>query len=400
MDPCLYRRESERRRERLGGTPCHLSYTSKRLSTAVSRHGVVPDPEAGDVGLRSDSGRRFELVIRTTEPGQKVPVRLIVEKLDRLQAALIHLGDYLTGSEFRARGGSTDYVRRRCSLFLSDVRLGSFVSTLELSPVGGTVEGGPDLGQEALAKLQEVVDLVESGEEVSPRLNGSLTDPRHRTRIIKDLREVWPEESERVDLQVSFPGSDFARLTPTGRLLLDGLLSRERDAETMQVKGVLGTAHAVPGESFVRLTGPDGNVTCHITPDQLEIARSLLGRPTLVYGEAQFDLAGNVREVENVGRIEPFVETSLQRLFRGDRELALREPVSISIDFHDGRWLTENSELGISCSDEDYDECLGAFQDEFLFAWDQYGNAADSDLTVGARELKRALREIVEGERR
>ena len=257
-------------------------------------------------------------------------------------------------------------MRRRCSLFLSDVRLGSFVSTLELSPVGGTVEGGPDLGQEALAKLREVVDLVEAGEGVAPRLSGSLSDPRHRTRIIKDLREVWPEESEHVELQVSFAPTASSRLTPTGRLLLDGLLSRERDAETMQVKGVLGTAHAVPGESYVRLTGPDGNITCHITPEQLESARGLLGRPTLIFGEAEFDLAGNVRKVENVARIEPFTETSLQRLFKGDRELALREPVSISIDFQNGRWVAENSDLGILCSDEDYDECLAAFQEEVL----------------------------------
>ena len=311
----------------------------------------------------------------------------------------MHLGDYLTGNEFRARGGSTDYVRRRCSLFLSDVRLGSFVSTLELSPVGGTVEGGPDLGQEALAKLREVVDLVEAGEGVAPRLSGSLSDPRHRTRIIKDLREVWPEESEHVELQVSFAPTASSRLTPTGRLLLDGLLSRERDAETMQVKGVLGTAHAVPGESYVRLTGPDGNITCHITPEQLESARGLLGRPTLIFGEAEFDLAGNVREVENVARIEPFTETSLQRLFKGDRELALREPVSISIDFQGGRWVAENSDLGILCSDEDYDECLAAFQEDFFFAWDQYGAVPDSDLTLGAKDLKRALRELVEGER-
>lgn len=347
---------------------------------------------------RTNSNRRLELVIRTTDDFQRVPVRVVAEKLSKIQTSVIHLGDFLTGSEFRARGGSTELVRRKCSLFISDVSLGSFVSTLELPSPGSTSEGGPDLGEEAIAKLRDMISIIETGEDIAPIIDSSLADPRHRTRIIKDLRGVWPEESDQLDLQMSFAQGTASRLTPRGRLLLDGLLSRERDAEQMQVKGVLGTAHAVPGESYVRLTGPDGNVRCHITPEQLETTRNLLGKPTMIYGEAEFDLAGNVREITNVARIEPFTETSLQRLFQGDRELVLREPVEISIGFQGGRWMAENSELGIFASHEDYEQCLSDFQDEFFFAWDQYGTTDDSDLTVGALELKRALRELVLGE--
>lgn len=90
-------------------------------------------------------------------------------------------------------------------------------------------------------------------------------------------------------------------------------------------------------------------------------------------------------------------EVSLQRIVRGDDELVLREPVVVSIDCKDGQWTAENTELGIVVVDEDYDECLVAFQEEFYFAWEEYGQANDSQLTVGAKSLKQALVGLVRG---
>ena len=78
------------------------------------------------------TARKIELVIQASDPKQKVPVRLVAEKLNRLQAAVVHLGDYLTGSDFRARGRSPESVWKKCTLVVSDVRIGSFKATLEL----------------------------------------------------------------------------------------------------------------------------------------------------------------------------------------------------------------------------------------------------------------------------
>jgi hypothetical protein len=344
--------------------------------------------------------RSLDLVIRTSDPGQKVQVRTVADKLSRLQTALLHIGDYLTGSDFRARGGSTELVRRKCTLFVSNVSIGSFSATLELEPAPSVTSGELGLGEEAVAKLQEIVSLVESEQEIESRVDLSVTNPRHRTRIIKDLTDLWPEERDRLAVEVSFPGEVAAPLTPTGRLVLEGLLSRQRDAEQISVKGVLGTAHVTPGEAFFRITGPDGRITCRITKEQQESAGRLLGKPTIVYGQAEFDSAGNVREITAVDRFEPFRELTLQRLFKGDTELVLRQPVSVAIDYNDDLWIAENDDLGIVAANEDYDVCLQDFQDEFFFAWEEYGRAEDSQLTVGARNLKRSLTELVLGEAR
>lgn len=341
--------------------------------------------------------RSVDLVIRTSDPSQKVQVRAVVEKLDCLQAALLHLGDYLTGSDFRARGGSTELVRRKCTLYVADVRIGSFGATLELEPSMATTEGEPNLGEEAVAKFQEIVALVEREQDIESRVDLSITNPRHRTRIIRDLRDLWPDEREQLDVKVSFRGQEASQLTTTGRLVLDGLLYRQPDPEQVSVKGILGTAHVMPGEAFFRITGPDGRITCRITKEQQESAGRLLGKPTIVYGQAEFDSAGNVREITTVDRIEPFRELTLQRLFKEDTELVLREPVTLSIDYRDDLWVAENDDLGIVSTGEDYDACVQNFQDEFFFAWEEYGRVEDSQLTVGASNLKRLLVGLVQG---
>jgi hypothetical protein len=260
-----------------------------------------------------------------------------------------------------------------------------------------TTEGEPNLGEEAVAKFQEIVALVEREQDIESRVDLSITNPRHRTRIIRDLRDLWPDEREQLDVKVSFRGQEASQLTTTGRLVLDGLLYRQPDPEQVSVKGILGTAHVMPGEAFFRITGPDGRITCRITKEQQESAGRLLGKPTIVYGQAEFDSAGNVREITTVDRIEPFRELTLQRLFKEDTELVLREPVTLSIDYRDDLWVAENDDLGIVSTGEDYDACVQNFQDEFFFAWEEYGRVEDSQLTVGASNLKRLLVGLVQG---
>lgn len=342
--------------------------------------------------------QQVKLAIQSREAGARIPARTVADRLYSLQAVLLHIGDYLTGSDFRQRGGSPAAVRNKCTLYVAEVAIGSFTAALELAPQAHATEGEAGLGEASVATLKDLVSTIESSTEVESRIDSIITDPRHRTRILADLLDVWPDEQEGLSVGMDFPGPSRSPLSPIRRLVLEGLIGRQRDSEQASVKGVLGTAHVTPGEPYIRLTGPDGNITCRMTKEQRENASRLLGRPAIVYGRAEFDSAGNVREIETVDRIEPFRELTMQRLFSGDRELVLRQPVSASIDYRDDQWVAANDDLGIVATDSDYDSCLRAFQDEFFFAWNEYGNAEDATLTVGARDLKRALRGFVHGE--
>ena len=322
----------------------------------------------------------------------------MADRLYRLQAALLHIGDYLTGSDFRQRGGSPAAVRSKCTLYIAEVEMGSFKADLEVAtPQPQSTDGEPGLGEAAIAKLSEIISTIEESPEVESSIDSTVTDPRHRTRILTDLLEVWPDEREGLDVRMAFLGSSQSSLSPIRKLVIQGLISRQKDAEQASVKGILGTAHVTPGEPYIRLTGPDGNIRCRMTSQQRESASQLLGRPAIVLGQAEFDSAGNIREIESVDRIEPFRELTLQRLFSGEEEMVLKEPVTVSIDYSENQWIASNDDLGIVAMDPDYDNCLKEFQDEFFFAWREYGKADDSLLTVGARDLKRTLRTLVQG---
>ena len=342
---------------------------------------------------------RVNLVIRTSQGEEKIAARVVADRLYSLQAALLHVGDYLTGNDFRQRGGSSGVVRQKCTLFVSSVSVGSFSASLDLAPQLPTADGEPSLGEASVSKLHELISSIESPAGIESRVDEAITDPRHRTRIMKDLIEIWPDEREGLSVEMAIQGQAPRPLTQIGRLVIEGLLARQRDAEEASVKGILGTAHVTPGEKYIRITGPDGRITCRMTSEQQESASRLLGHPAIVYGQAEFDIAGNIKEIASVDRIEPFRSLTIQRLFSGEEELVLRNPVSVAIDYREDQWVAENEELGILAMDEDYDDCLGSFQDEFFFAWKEYGTADETTLTAGARDLKLALRSLVLGER-
>jgi hypothetical protein len=126
-------------------------------------------------------------------------------------------------------------------------------------------------------------------------------------------------------------------------------------------------------------------------------ARRYLGKPVMVYGEADFDAAGNPREMVNVTKIEPFSEIQVQRIFSTDTELKLSSPLTVAVDFRDDHWVMEHEDLGIIATDSDYEKCFRDFNDEFLFVWNEYGNADEAALTSGALELKKKIISVVRG---
>jgi len=291
--------------------------------------------------------QRVGLSIQSSEDGARIPARTVADRLYSLQAALLHIGDYLTGSDFRQRGGSPSAVKKKCTLYVAEVAVGSFSASLELASQPTATKGEAGLGEASLAQLNRIVHAIESSTEVESSIDGALTDPKHRTRILGDLLDVWPDEREGLTVAMAFSDTESTILSPTRRLVLQGLIARQSDAEEASVKGILGTAHVTPGEPYIRLTGPDGRITCRMTNEQRESASRLLGHPAIVYGQAEFDSAGNVREMVSVDRIEPFRELTMQRLFSGDEELVLSAPVSVSIDYREDQWVAANDDLGI-----------------------------------------------------
>jgi hypothetical protein len=74
----------------------------------------------------------------------------------------------------------------------------------------------------------------------------------------------------------------------------------------------------------------------------------------------------------------------------------LRQPVDITVEVRDGLWIHECAPLGIVAYAPTRAESLNAFRLDFAVCWDSVAQESDENLTEDARDLKRALLDLVE----
>ena len=216
----------------------------------------------------------------------------------------------MTGTDYRPTGHSPDFVRKRCSLIIKNVAVGSLEAELELADKEETLSGVPSLGEASIETLYKILQKISEGHQLEDNLNKMLVHKLHRTRIIEDIFKIWPDEHD------GYAGGLFADvsaldLQPDRKLTLEGLLMHLGIREETSVKGVLGTLGVMP-QKIMQIVGPDGKIKCHFRKEQEESAKRLIGKPVICYGEAIFDAEGNVREMVNVGQLKQFtyIETS------------------------------------------------------------------------------------------
>jgi hypothetical protein len=328
-----------------------------------------------------------------TTDDKYITIRNAATFLNHLQILINHIGDYLTGSDYRTTGHSPDFVRQRCSLIIKNVGVGSLEAELELADKQETLSDVPSLGEASIETFYKILQKISEGHQLEDNLNKMLVHKLHRRRIIEDIFKIWPDEHDGYAVEL-FSDASPVDLKPDRKLTLEGLLSHLGTQQETSVKGVLGTLGVMP-QKIMQIVGPDGKIKCHFRKEQEEAAKRLIGKPVIVYGEATFDAEGNVREMVNVGQLKQFAYIELQRIFSEKEELQLQEPIIVSVDYRDDRWVMENEELGITATALDYDKSIRNFNDEFLFLWKEYGKEQDINLSIDARRLKDKIQQYI-----
>jgi hypothetical protein len=346
----------------------------------------------------SDVQKNFyplDLLLESTQSGKRLSLKQAADFLSQLQVTINHIGDYLAGGAFRARGHSTDAVLQRCELVIAEAKVGSLRLAFDLGEEQKTFEGRPSLGVEAIQKFYQITSEVDLEEdEVQGALSRIIDHPAHRNRIIEDFAKLWPGENAGLRATVSAFGGKAITLKPSKKLLLEGLLSEAGEGEVKSVIGILGMISVLPSQ-VMKIVGPGGSVLCSFSKDAEEQAIKLVKRPVIARGTAKFDAAGNVKELADVFEIEPYTTMELQRILTKTSELQLSQPLEVSIDYKDNYWIMENEDLGIIATGRDYDECLNEFHSNVHFIYTEYGLAHDSTLTPDAKMLKQKILSFV-----
>ena len=255
--------------------------------------------------------------------------------LEQIQSSINHIGDYLTGSDYRNRGHSPESVISRCNLIFKKIEIGSLTIEVELEDKQTALEGEA-LGEASIKKFYEIIEKISAG-LLEEDLKKMITHPLHRSRIVEDIYKIWPDENNGYIVGILAPLVQPVELKPTLKLVVEGLLSRFRTREIKSVKGILGPVQLMPNRKIMRIVGPDGQIRCYFSKEKEELAKKLIGKPVIVYGQGIFDASGNVIEITDVAQLKQFTDIELQRILFEDKEIQLLEPILIGIDYRDDR---------------------------------------------------------------
>jgi len=332
----------------------------------------------------------LEVHLEGSQNKSGIPIEDASVFLNRLQTLVNHIGDYLTGSDYRSRGRSPQSVRDRCTLVFKKVEVGSLTVQLRLEDSQTTLTNTTTLGEDSVKTFHDLMHIVERGNDVEKKVSSVIDNPLHRNRIVEDMVKIWPRADGTFSAKIKLRDEKALFLNPSRKLLLEGLLQHVAPHEST-VKGVLGMVRVVP-DKLMKIIGPDGQIQCTFPKNLESEAVNFIGKPVIVNGEASFDAEGNVKEVVSVSRIRPFNSLTVQRILSSKgQELVLSESLVISVDYEDDSWIMKNDELGIVAMNRDYDETVNEFNDEFAFVWKQYGSAPDNKLTDDAKQLKNKI---------
>ena len=76
--------------------------------------------------------------------------------LEQIQSSINHIGDYLTGSDYRNRGHSPESVISRCNLIFKKIEIGSLTIEVELEDKQTALEGEA-LGEASIKNFYQLL---------------------------------------------------------------------------------------------------------------------------------------------------------------------------------------------------------------------------------------------------
>lgn len=332
----------------------------------------------------SSNSRKLNVHLESTQGGTQLSVKIVTRLFDSLQKSIYHIGDYLVGSGFRERGHSIDEIQNKCELVFQNVQIGSFDANLMLEDVQTTLTGQLTLGEKSLSTFYELIENIEKNDKI----NKIIAEPNHRVRILSDINKIWPSNIDTYRVKIKNHNNKIIYLKPNKKEYLEKLLQKENASDTEIIRGVVTTMSAYPSD-MIKISGPDGNIS--LSTENFEFSTKYYRKPVTVHGSPRFDAAGNIIEISKITKIEDFNKTALKIILSNGKELQLKKPLPIGIDWQKKNWIMKNLDLGIITTSKDYDTCLKEFKDEFYFVWTEYGLTNDNELTKSGLNLKKKI---------
>lgn len=339
--------------------------------------------------------RQFTFRLEGTElEDQSVSFRMLANVLNGIQNTFYCIGLEVAGREAKSRGRVPEEIRQACELRRIAERPGSYEVVAQLTTSGQEALFNYDLGEDTLEKYITLIDYLENP---SGNIRGLFPDGAHRRRILRSVEAYCPREGD--EWMLVFEDSSKQSggiLNGDTRKKIKNLL-KPPDEEMLTVTGELMRLHLDEHKISILYPPTKRILDCFYDVEIEDFIIGNLKGLIQVTGRVQLDATGHPDKIVDVISIDELDlrTVRLSKLSAGNTVLKLVQPLIIEPQYEEQEVILEYPTFHIIASGASREEAIAVFEEDFIWLWEEYAMANDSELSLDAQQLKQELLSLV-----
>lgn len=330
----------------------------------------------------------FTVNVVSEKEDKRVPVGVYGQIMVDIQDLFRHIGEYIVSKEMRLQGAVPKKLSDKFTLYIDSGKL-----AISASSYRPETEGYGNVVEDAVKVTEAVLDTLGSGTG-GYWVEDNFKDALYRNQIVFDVVGLYQDLADSDGCALMYGSGDEPK--KFGKVDVDKMAKFISD-RGLSVNGVtVGTVRKLQnkskGDKYALDTGTD---SIRLTFADGKDAVPKENGPVIVAGTLVYSEDGKLAAVENAYETAPLSMIKFGRMVSASGDIALKEPVEVSVAFRDGKWVFSNDELGILESDAEWDSASAKFHDYFVFLWTEYTEKKDEDLGDEEKEVKNALLRLV-----
>jgi hypothetical protein len=329
--------------------------------------------------------------------GKPIPLSVIANSFQKVQALVYILGDQNEGNEYRMTGVYPNLVKERYELALSHLDIGS--ADTYITPVFSVqaLEGFLSPAEQVISQMIRIIEVISTSDDAEPTVYEILPDERRRKRFIRELSDFWPDEQTAYTFEIAHAQSPLTPLAPERHQILSRLFRTYHPVHELKDSyGRIISLH-VDEKRKIIIETPDGEVVGHYSAEIEDVLRQHLG--CFIHFEAimRLDKGRYFVEIDDSITIEQIGTYPLDYVIIEGRKKPLKTNLSFSLTYTDEQYHLENQELLIETFATRFKDAIVQVMDQLELLYLEYCTCDISELTPDAIDLRNMLLSYIEG---
>jgi hypothetical protein len=334
----------------------------------------------------------FSITVRSEKEDKRIPIAVASDVMFDVQLLLTHIGESFIAEEFGSYERPTDALVGRFTLFIDPESGGiSFRSSAG--------KGKSALMDKAVAMLRTTLERMGSGSGTY-WMEDTFIDPRYRSLILYDLIQLSKHMDAERGYVLYFSSDDKERrFDPVDTEKAQAYLNKGARISNGSVAGILNGVQSKRGVMYGFTVGGDRVKISFRSKDAENDASKFVSMPVQIGGTLRYSDDGALLEVADITSVTAFDKRTFKHMISADRDIPLTGWIDADVRYDSSArvWKLSYPDLGISSSDQEWDNAVAGFHDYFVFLFDNYSSKDDSELSEEEIEVKGLLNTLTAG---